>query len=593
MCGIGGIYYFKNSPGREQLSKSLASMMSTLVHRGPDSQNLKLINDRLGFFHTRLNIIDPEARSDQPMFTENKSVITYNGEIYNFDDLRYADIAYRTQSDTEVMLTGLERENSDFLDKTNGMYSFAFWNEQKQELVLGRDPVGIKPLYYYLDVEKLIFASEIKAISVLDNIDRSLNSNIVHQYFSLGFIVGNNSALSNVKQLPPGAVARIKENELKIETGKSWKISASDRTEYESFLKKCSQRRLVSDVPLTAFLSGGIDSASLAVALADKDVTFSTLDLKGSGFSEIDKAEEVTKLLNLKQHSFEQNSLSFEDLKKIIYYADDLICDPALISNYQLYESVSKEFKVGLSGDGADELFLGYHAHFATYLTERYNLGVLGTGFSLLGLIIEAFESPRKYQTSEKLKRFGIYSKRKFPNNHLMWRSPGVDDLLIDQGEFTYTGNTFSDQPLDKRMSLVDLVTYLEGNILKKVDRMSMAHSMEVRVPFLDREMIEFALGLDMNYKMDLKSQKILMRKYLKNRLPKSIYAQEKTGFGSALDIVLDREKIKTELFDSGCVFFDFVSKKRLEDRFDSLNAYQIFCFYVFGQWLNNHRLNA
>lgn len=592
MCGIGGIFYSRKHKPNGDLYQILDAMGKRLAHRGPDSEEI-LILPSGGIFHRRLSIIDPKARANQPFVSHGGSAFVCNGEIYNYQDLRLNNYPYQSQSDSEVLFSLLLRDGIRSLDDINGMYAFAWWDQSTEELILARDPVGIKPLYYYQDEEKLIFASEIKSILAVPGLDREISDDSVGEFLEYGYVLGNNSGFMKIKQVPPGSFLKYRKGKIELKKYHEWFVknfdgeNSSVLSTYEAITGNAIQRRLVSDVPLTVFLSGGIDSSTISYFLKDKfNISFSTFALHGDKYSEVDKAKFVAEAFKLRLRRFSQREVNFKDLADIFYYADDLISDPALISNFLLYEAMGSNYRVGISGDGADELYLGYHAHYATFLTELTPLSSLSPFCTVLSHMVRGVRG--KYPLSKKLKRYGKYSKYHFPLNHLLWRSPGLERFRLVGSERKKSDylQRLSSGSLGSRMTLLDLQTYLPNNILKKVDRMSMAHSMEVRVPFLDKESVNFALSLADKDKITYLKQKVVMRQFLRSKISSQIYSQAKKGFGVDLDYTIRRKYFKSFLLDHQAVFHSYIDKKTVENEFDRIDNYEFFTLLSFRFWI-------
>lgn len=603
MCGVGGIYFYKSN---EVINlNDLESIQKKLFHRGPDAKGMELISNSLGLIHTRLKIIDISDSANQPFSDHKRNILSYNGEIYNFNELRKDDYQYKTNSDVEVLSVGLALEGIEFLKKIEGMYAFAYWSEEQESLTLARDHVGIKPLYYYDDGQKLIFASEIKAITEVDGVDLELDHASINEYFKLGYIISPDTGFRNIKQLNPGehiVVSKGIVNHTHVDYVKNFKHKKhlDPVATFSNQLKKSVKSHLVADVPITVYLSGGMDSSSIASCLKEggQEYSLSTLGNKNANFSEVSKAQYVADRLEKKLLILDNESTSKYSLGDIVYYSDDLICDPALISNYELYEKTSKKYKVGISGDGADELFLGYHVHLATLISESALFKILKPVLKLISKPFVWFSNERsKYPISLKINRFFKFSNYPYPINHLSWRSPDITDLLKNYNEERLVEkanklNITKEFSLKQSMVRLDLKTYLEGCILKKVDRMSMAHSVEARVPYLSRDFMSYSLGLPENMRMRWGKQKIIMRKYLKKYFSSMVYRQTKRGFGSDLKEVLANVEYKDFLFDNKSNVFNQVvdiSKLKLfvdtnKNTYDYF--YAIYTLVTFKYWL-------
>ncbi len=593
MCGVGGVYNF-NTADKVDISH-INKMQSKLLHRGPDFQDTVEISQNNIMFHNRLSIIDLSKAANQPFISSRKSVLSFNGEIYNHEDLRLTHLKYETSSDTEVLLNGLDHSGVEFLNGIDGMYAFAYWNNDAKTLSLSRDHVGIKPLYYYLDEDKLVYASEIKSILEYSGVSRELDDDGIREYFKLGYIRCPNTGIKNIKQLFPGETIVFGEKGLisKIQRKKiEFKVTGNDwDKEFERVLSKSTRSHLVADVPVTVFLSGGLDSTAIAESLKNSGEYSVTTFVHNTGaFCEKDKAKLVANKLNknLKEIELKKNeAISF---RRIAYFADDLICDPALVSNYKLFNGVSKLQKVGVSGDGADELFLGYHTYFATILANSFFLKLTYPFLAILKYVLNLISfSHSKYPLVMLIEKFLDQKDKDFPFNHLMWRSPGIEDLLIENEEIK--SEIIEVQSLKREMSELDIKTYLEGNILKKVDRMSMANSFEARVPYLSSEMISFSRALPMEHKMKFHRQKIILRRFLANKMyPKNIWKQKKMGFGVNLEEFIRNDHLEF-LGLSHSTLERYIDKYKLtallaKKSKNYVDYYKIYSVLMFKLWL-------
>ena len=582
MCGIAGIV--KRFDSEVELVSNMEKMLAKLHHRGPDNKGLSSPISNIILGHTRLKIIDLDPRSNQPMVSKRGNEIVFNGEIYNHQELKTSQ-KRNTLSDTESLLLALEKDFDATINQLDGMFAFAYFDKELSKLRLVRDPVGIKPLYYYFKDGVFIFSSEIKAILECDFVERELDEESIYEFFKYGYILTPNTGFKYIKQVKPGHYLELDDGEITFKKYHAWKKPEKKevaQNEFEGFLRSSLGKRLMSDVPMTTLLSGGIDSSAMAVALKslDQKMHYSSIMSESEKYSEHIKAQRVADSTDQEITISSVPIVNFSDLEKIIYYADDLICDPALISNYLLFGEVSKRFTVSLSGDGADELFLGYHAHQATMMANNPFLNTLARFGNIITPLIERFESSEsKYLFSQKIKRYNMYCRYRFPENHMLWRSPGLSDIQGENRSLEILEKHFSgEQSLESKMTSLDMQTYLEGNILKKIDRMSMAHSVENRVPFLSKEMINYSLRVPDKLKINGKNQKVLIKNYLRNKLPSEIVTQKKQGFG-----LMNSLSIKT--------FNQFISQQNLENIIKREDDFQIFTVFCFKKWLEIYNL--
>ncbi len=588
MCGISGYYTFKE---QVDLESKIKSLVDSLKHRGPDESSFKIINSALAFGHNLLAIMDMSGCSKQPFQTEGSSYLTYNGEIFNLKSLWSKYEINNKSSDTTTLAEGIDKYGFRFLDSLSGMYSFGFWNSKTSELFLSRDHVGIKPLYYYVDEEKCIFASELQAIlKVLP--PQELDIDGIHQFFHMGFITSPNTAFKKIKQVMPGSTIKISENG--IETVHQLKIQSKDEKEdLGKLIKEISLNHLVGKPSPSLLLSGGIDSSILAWTLKDEyKVNYGTLENLYDGDSEVDKAKTVAETCRRDLTTYKLKKINFKFFKQILASMDDLICDPAIISNFLIYEKIKGSTKVIIQGDGADELFYGYHTHIFIRFLNLGILEILKHPINLLIRFLKLFlKEQKKYPFLSKLERLVYLLDYPAELRPLILRSPILENKWLKNINMNYINilakNNF--KPLD-----VDFYTYLEGNILKKVDRLSMANSLEVRVPYLDRRVVSHSMGLPDKLKLKKFKTKIPLRDLVKTYFGKSLSSQKKVGFG------YDLEKLFKEIGEKNILslvspdyetffmpesFENLVKKKRTFNE-----SYSLFCMICFNLWLERNK---
>lgn len=598
MCGFVGILKFNTSINTSE-ERTVQKAIRKISHRGPDSLKTTKVNDRLILAHARLKIIDLEDRANQPFVTQSNDHLVYNGEIYNYEQIKLPNYQYVTSSDTEVLASLLSVTGSSAIKNLNGMYAFGFWDESEQCLFLGRDRVGIKPLYYQITKNEIIFASEIKALAEFDVFNRSLDEESVSEYFQYNFVGGVHSMFKNVKQVAPGSCLKIKDGTLSEIFKLNWDFEQESpyQDDLSEKIHEAVRYRTNADVPITLFLSGGVDSTYLAALLAEnKNIEYSTLELEGIGFSEVAKAVRVADKMQQKLHQFKLPFVQEDDFDKIIYYLDDLFFDPACISNFNLYKAFSSKFKVGISGDGADELFLGYHTHKATHYSKFFKSESLSSLLSFLSRGLNNFESTKKYNLFDMLYFYSNSMNKEFPANHLSWRAPGLESVLRVNSSSRLLEQKINElSQLDhltfkQQLTYLDVTTYLESNILKKVDRMSMANSLEVRVPYLDKSVIERSFWLKDQQKMRGNKQKIFLKEQITNLGFKELVDRRKVGFGADLSRIFSKEKIKEILLSlDNTNFFHYIDRASLEHHFPHLRNYSLFSLLFFKKWLQKY----
>lgn len=538
MCGICGIFGFED--------KTLVKKMCQVIaHRGPDDDGF-FFDENIGLGHRRLSIIDLST-GKQPIFNENRNIcIIYNGEIYNFPELRkeLEEKGHRfyTSTDTEVIVHLYEEEGFFFLKRLRGMFAIALWDADKKCLLLARDPIGIKPLYYTFIGSSLIFASEIKALLECEAVKRRLNIASLDQYLTYRYVPGPSTMFEGIYRMMPGHLILCSKNGSEIV--KYWDVppqskGVGDEGYYTSMLRKMLKKNvemeLISDVPLGAYLSGGIDS-SIIVSLMSRKVdqpvkTFSVGFGAGEPIDELESARLVSEHIGTDHHEIIVRSEDVEKhLPRIIWHLDEPIVDPAIFPTYLLSELASRHVKVVLTGEGADELFAGY----SDYHTR------------LKGEKVRRFLPPAFRRTAtgflNKSSNSGInlYARQMLDDtdDHILWGelfdSDEKRELYVDfkvektptVGYFKgYTGESLS------KMLYTDIKTWLPDDLLVKVDKMTMANSIEARVPYLDHTLIEFAMNIPPHLKIKNGVEKYILRRASEDLLPKATLIRKKHGF--------------------------------------------------------------
>lgn len=557
MCGIVGVYSFQNDISGYK--NDLNEAISSLSQRGPDANGV-FLNEKVALGHTRLSIIDTSEAANQPMFNEDKNfAIVYNGEIYNFkiikEDLIKKGVCFRTNSDTEAVLKSYIYYGVNCMNKFNGFFSFAIYDKNNQSLFITRDRIGIKPLFYYFDDEKLIFGSELKALLKF-KLHKEIDCTSLSQYLQLTYIPYPNTIFKNIKKLEPGSYLYVKNKSVEKkeyyqipapETVNNPKISYEDQKKsLFTLIDNSVKKRLIADVPLGAFLSGGIDS-SVIVALASRHTkqlnTFSIGYKDEPYFDETNYANLVAKKCNTNHTVFKlSNDDFYQHLFDILNYFDEPFADSSAIAVYILSKHTRKHVKVALSGDGADELFAGYNKHFAEYMVQKKGLK---TKFvSQLAPIWKMFPKSRNNPFGNKIRQLHRFSEiSKLNHKERYWflccfmKEQLSLDLIknsVNKVECENRKNNFlcflSHKDLNYHL-YTDMKLVLPNDMLTKVDMMSMANGLEVRVPFLDHEVVNFVFTLPSNSKIDSAIRKKILQDTFRELLPSELYNRPKHGF--------------------------------------------------------------
>ena len=567
MCGIAGWL-----AGREQVSQEIVErMIGRLHHRGPDAQGV-LIESNIGLAHARLAVIDLDARANQPMESgDRRFVIVFNGEIYNYKELRneleVLGHCFRTNSDTEVVAEAWAVWKEAALTRFNGMFAFAIWDRQERTLFLARDRLGKKPLYYCPTPKGgLVFASELKALREHPAVSNRVNPQAIREFLTLNYITTGNCIFEGVKKLPPAhyAIARGRGEPQPVQY---WDLASSFREKREhggeaaaeerllELLDDAVRIRMVADVPLGAFLSGGLDSSAIVASMAknvssEKIHTFS-IGFGEKSYNELPWAREVAETF----HVVHSDEVLTDDIsvamERIVYYMDEPFADTSILPTYFLSRFARQHVTVALSGDGGDELFAGYE----TYLADRIHYalaGIPGGITSFLARMVDRTLPVTKNKVSLDYKIRQFIKGMTFPGQkaHYSWRTMyGVDENIpvmrqeyweCSSGDRVF--DTFSEfygqvrqcHYLDQAM-YVDIKTWLVDDILVKVDRCSMAHSLETRAPLLDYRIVEFAASLPVGWKLRGFNKKYIFKRSQRNRLPARIINRKKSGFNAPL----------------------------------------------------------
>lgn len=564
MCGIAGFTCFRES--NIDVQQTISRMTSALLHRGPDEQGT-YSGDGVALGSCRLSIIDL-AGGRQPIHNEDQSLwIVFNGEIYNFPELRHDLLCkghhFSTHSDTEVVVHLYEEYGTDCVSHLNGMFAFAVWNANARTLFLARDRLGIKPLHYLEYPGGLIFASELKAILQHPLVDARLDPAGLHKYLTYEYIPAPATIFQGIKKLQPGNWLLHSEKMTEIrqywdiplqEQNVEQKRREGDAEELVIRLKESVRKRLLSDVPVGVWLSGGLDSSVIAVLAAQASSqqlhTFS-IGFEESSFDETLYSEKIAQLLGTCHHHEVLNSQKMlEVLPHVIKGLDEPLADRSIIPTYLLSQMTSKHVKVALGGDGADELFAGYPTYlahkFAAYYTPLPHWFQAVFTRMIFSLPVSLRDMSVDFKAKQFLRGIGLASEIRF----FAWMSAFLEQerqaLLSPEFKASFhPGSPFEDvlryvseSKLLKdfeRILYLSLKLYLQDDILVKVDRASMANSLEVRVPYLDHTFVEYAAKLPSLYKLRGLTTKYILKQATKDVLPKEIVQRKKKGFGIPL----------------------------------------------------------
>ncbi len=561
MCGIAGFFELKKSTSARNPSKVLRDMVGTLRHRGPDSEGF-YEEEGVGLGMRRLRVIDL-ATGDQPISNDQKSLwIIFNGEIYNYQQLREGlkkkGFHFKTETDTEVLLKLYEEKGRDCVEGLNGMYAFSIYDARDKSLFVARDPLGIKPLYYYQDSDTFVFASEPKAILKFPGVTPALDLEAVSHFLSFNYLPSPWTLFDGIRQLEGGHSLTIKDGSLREE--RFWNpvlqerkdLSENEIVEKTRFLLRESvASQLVADVPVGAFLSGGLDSSSL-VALV-KECRQGSLETFSVGFEEesYDEspyARRVANYFGTRHHEIFVKPAEIPGLlEALVSQLDQPLADPAALALFQLSSLARQSVTVALSGDGADEIFVGYPTYHANRYLAWYQSFPTFIRKGLLEPLTKLLpSSTSKLSFDYKVKKFMEGAQFGRAKAHFWWRTIFSDDekkrllagslkpLLNGSDSYSIYHRHYEDASeleFTNQCLYADLRVWLAGNNLHKVDSMSMAHSLEARVPYLDQELVEFLMTVPASIKFKGHETKYLLKKVMRGLLPDEVITRKKAGW--------------------------------------------------------------
>jgi len=614
MCGICGVYNYRSLlPVREE---DIARMCNIMIHRGPDEYGIMAKNN-IGLGHQRLSIIDLMS-GHQPMFNDDRTIcIVFNGEIYNYlelkEDLLKRGKTFRTTSDTEVLISMYEMYGENCLKYLNGMFAFAIWDNNNNRLFLARDRVGIKPLYYVESQNGIAFASEIKSLLQLPFIDTGVNLPSVDYLFSYGYTLGEESLFKGVLKVMPGEYICIEDKRLKKE--KYWDVDfhtdeGKDENYYveqlNNIFEDSVRLQLRSDVPVGVFLSGGVDSSAVVAylhkMLKRQIKTFSVSFDQGKDFDESPYAALIAKKFETDHYHFYLSPEKYvEFIPELVWYLEEPIAEAPAISLYYVSKLASEHVKVVLSGEGSDELFAGYPKYNYFINMERLQL----VPQFLKGSILSGLA----YLTSsQKLKRINSLLNtpldQRYLGGHsldLVFRDILYSDVFKEQlnaydlyAKVRAIYAKTKKEDILNRMLYLDQKTWLVDNLLLKADRMSMANSLELRVPFLDHRMVEFAATVPPNLKLRGNKTKYILKRALEGILPQEILFRKKMGFPVPLAQIFrsqGRDFLMDTLFSSKAEqrgYFNYNFIRRIVDEHMSNKSdhrYLLWQLLLFESW--------
>ncbi|GAA0871248.1 asparagine synthase (glutamine-hydrolyzing) [Gangjinia marincola] len=590
MCGIIGHYSSKTKIDASVFNR----MRDTMTHRGPDGCGTEVFEDsHLAFGHRRLSIIDLSEKGHQPMSNEDQTVwLTFNGEIYNFQKLKKAletSHTFSSDSDSEVLIHGYEEWGfQELLQKLKGMFSFALYDQKKHQIFAARDRFGIKPFHYYKDQDHFVFSSEIKGITSAPFISKEIDTDALADYFTYSYVPHPNTIWKGIKKLKPAhyLIFDLVSNE--IEQMQYWELKVNNEVldediaieQTDVLLRQAVKEHMVSDVPVGLFLSGGYDSSSVLMHMKDEaqEVNTFSLGFKNSSNSEHIQARAIAEHFGVQNHlemlGEEENFIAFID--NLLEYYDEPYATSSMIPYFHISRLAAKNGKVALAGDGGDEVFAGYRWHYE----------------------IDEFEKSRswKYRLKRVIKgdRQKILIEKYYAAmtgvfKHMMQHKVINENLLtkMKNRKFWYYDQFYSAK-LDavKQFQWLDTKTFMLESCLVRADQSSMAHSLEVRVPFLDHELFEFTFNLKPSVYLKKGIKKFLLFKNLEKRIPKEVLDMPKRGF-SWQHLTKLETNFYSDLVNQGQLVKHGIITKKVD--FKKMGGRLAFHLLILERWFNKH----
>lgn len=609
MCGINGIISNRNL----DLNKLLSQMNASIHHRGPDASGVDVV-EGIGLGHVRLSILDLSTHANQP-FKDNRYSLVFNGEIYNFEELRDKyQFNCETTSDTEVLFQGLKSVGKDFVKELNGMFSFAFWDKEKDSLLIARDRLGIKPLYLYEKDGVIAFSSELKGLKSIQNElgGFSVSMDAINAFMYLGFIPVPLSIYNEIIKFEEGSLAEIKNGQLTYE--KYWDVDecvtntvisdeAEAKEQLKSIVNSSIEYRLKSDVPFGTFLSGGIDSSlvtAVAQSLTKEPVKTFSIGFENPKFNEANFAKEVAGYLKTDHHEF---LVSENEAKKLvedlISHYDEPFGDPSSIPTMMVSKMARKHVKMILSGDGGDEVFHGYGFY---NWANRLSKPAIKIFRKPIGKILSLGNSRIKRASNVFMYPKGRMKSHIFSQEQYFFTKDEIQDILIqssnDPAFLDEEPNYKRELSAREKQSIYDIKYFLRDDLLNKVDIASMKASLEVRVPLLDHRIIEFGVNVHEDLKIKNGDSKYILKQVLYDYVPNEFFDRPKKGFNIPLEswldtdlsYLLDNNLNKESVESVGLVHYDKV--KKLLNRYKAGEKYlftRIWALILLHEWFKRN----
>lgn len=627
MCGICGF-----TSKIDNQKKYLSNMMKPLESRGPDAEGF-FSDDKINLGHKRLSIIDISSRSDQPMFDKETGIsLIFNGEIYNYIELKKKIISqfnckFFTNSDTEVILKYYKYFGTDCFKEFDGMFAIAIWDPNKEKLILARDRFGEKPLYYSFfennGKKQISFSSNLNSLKNSPKFNNLLNKRSLKSFLINNYVNSYETFYEKVNNIEPGSILIFENNQIKIKKyfdiskyfGSKERYKKFDLEEFNQILINSIKSRLISDVDVGVFLSGGLDSSLIASVAKNigKDIKSYTLAFEERSFDESIKANYVSNYLDITNEKFTIGKNDLNDIDKIVLSFGEPVADTSIIPTYFLSKFASKEVKVCLGGDGGDEMFYGYDTYSAskTYdIFKKFKIDFILKNTQFLRNVLPTKKTKVNffYALKKFIKAFENTEKNFFV--HEFWRKINDSSTLskilnkdlyseISKLDINYYDTSIVDTEISSHRNLCDFKFFLEKDILVKSDRCSMANSLELRSPFLSYELFKYMSDLDPQQKYKAFNKKKILKDIAKRYLPEKIINQKKRGFNAPISDwinnvfnqkfydLLNSQRMK-QLFNTKEIEKILVKNKKNNKDYGN-ELFNIFCLAI---WINNNKLN-
>lgn len=602
MCGISGIIHFDTEHPVD--AAVLSSMNQAMAHRGPDDHG-EFLERNVGLGHRRLAIIDP-ASGHQPVTNEDGSLwIVFNGEIYNFIELKESLVSqghmFKTNCDTEVLVHLYEQYGTKCLDRLNGMFAFAIYNKKNGELFLARDRLGQKPLVYFKTSKCFVFASELNALKQHPEMPTELDLQSIHDYLTLQYVPLPKTIFKGVCKLPPAHFMKINIQKQSCQLDRYWALDYQHKTvmdfddaksQLRELLQDAVKKRMISDVPLGAFLSGGIDSTlvvSLMAQISDLPVKAYTIGFHEENYDERKFAATVVSYLNKKNNASVEHCeqlvdpADFSVVEKLIYHYGEPFCDASMLPTFLLSKFTREHVTVAISGDGADELFAGYYRYLVMKFSRIVDVLPLSVrkmlGKNLLKYMPSSIEERTLIGKLQRLVKMSTSSRNERYLSIVNRCDEALKKNLYGQRFNNFTPHetqsfinafysiTTAESTVEKIME-TDIYSYLPGDILTKVDIASMATSLEVRSAFMDHRLAEFAASLPLSFKQHNTTRKYILKEAFKDIIPNEIFSRKKLGFGVPIASWFRKkwdQPLRDNLLNGICVNEGYFNKKTIE----------------------------